>query len=233
MIEVKNANKRFRKIKAMDNVSFNIKEGKITALLGINGVGKSTTIKTIMGLEKLDSGEILVDGERVNYKTFDKLGMIPDINTIYPNMTIKEAFEFMNVFYKNWNMEKAYTMLKKFKLTDDRKICKLSKGNLARVKLILGFAQDSKYLLLDEPFSGIDIFTREDFISSMMKYMTENMAVLITTHEIKEIENIADEVILLDEGKVILQFNAEEVRECEGMSILDKMREVYMNGKEQ
>lgn len=227
MIEIKNAVKKYRKVIAMDDLSFTVKEGKITALLGLNGAGKSTTMKAIMGLVKLDKGEILIDGEKVSYKTFEKLSLIPDVSVHYPNMTIKEMFEYMSVFYKNWDMDKAYVMIKRFKLTDDKKISELSKGNLARVKLSVGFAQCPKYLLMDEPFSGIDIFTREDFIKSMIEYMDEDTTILLTTHEIKEIENLADEVILVEEGKVINQFNVENTRETEGLSIVDKIREVY------
>lgn len=233
MIQVNNAFKKFGRIKAIDGATFSIKEGKITALLGINGVGKSTILKAIMGLISLDDGEILIDNEKRTYKTYNKIAMVPDVHIQYPNMTIKDAFDYMDVFYNNWDMERAYTMLKMFKLTDDREMYKLSKGNLARVKIILGFSQKAKYLLLDEPFSGIDIFTREDFISSMINYMDEDMAIVITTHEIKEVENIVDEVILMDNGKVVLEFNAEDVRFEEGMSIVDKMREVYRGEKRQ
>ena len=112
-------------------------------------------------------------------------------------------------------------------LTDDRKISKLSKGNIARIKIILGFAQNAKYTLLDEPFSGIDIFKREEFLGVMTKYINEEQSIILTTHEISEIEMIADDVILIDEGKVSCIFNAEELRTMDGMSIVDKMREVY------
>lgn len=227
MIEVKNLSKRYRKVKALDDISFTIEEGKITCILGINGVGKSTILKAISGLVRLDSGEILIDGEKLTYDTYNKLAFVPDIDIHFPQMTIKESFEFMKDFYKNWNEEKAYEMLKMFDLTDDRRICKLSKGNKARVKIILGFAQDAKYILLDEPFSGIDIFKREEFIGIMAKYMNDEQSIVITTHEIAEIQMIVDDVILINNGKLVEKFNAEELREKEGMSIIDKMREVY------
>lgn len=227
MIEIKNAVKRYKGLNALDGLTVDIEEGKITALLGINGVGKSTTLKSIMGLIKLTSGEILVDGEKVNHKTYNKLAFVPDVDNYYSYMTVKEAFDFMADFYINWDMDKALTMSKDLEVNIAAKIAKMSKGNIAKVKLILGFAQNPKYLLLDEPFSGIDIFTREKFISSMIRYISDDMAIIITTHEIKEIENIADDVILVDKGKVILKFNAQEVKEEEGLSIVDKMREVY------
>ena len=229
MIEVKNATKKYKKVKALDDISFEIHEGKITCLLGINGVGKSTVLKAICGLIKLDSGEIFIDGEKISHKIYDKVAFVPDVDNYFVQFTIKQSFEFMKEFYKNWDDKKAYEMLNLFNLTDDRKILNLSKGNIARVKIILGFAQNAKYTILDEPFSGIDIFKREDFLKVMTKYITDEQSIIITTHEISEIEMIADDVILIDNGKLSLVFNAEKTREDEGKSILDKMREVYIN----
>ena len=226
MIEVKNVSKKYKKIKALDNISFNIQEGKITCILGTNGVGKSTILKAISGLIRVDSGEIFIDKEKLNNNTYNKLSFVPDIDTHFTQLTIKESFEFMKIFYTNWDNNKAYEMLELFNLTEDRLISSLSKGNKARVKIILGFAQNAKYTLLDEPFSGIDIFTREKFIETIAKYMQDHQSIIITTHEIAEIEMIVDDVILIDNGKVVCEFNAEETRQNEGMSIVDKMREV-------
>ncbi|WP_042273525.1 ABC transporter ATP-binding protein [[Clostridium] dakarense] len=227
MIEIKNIYKKYKKVKALDGVSFNIHEGKITCLLGINGVGKSTTLKAIAGLINIDSGEILIDGEKLNHNTYNKISFVPDVDNHFAQFTIKESFEFMKEFYKNWDDNKAYEMLELFNLSDDKEISKLSKGNIARVKIIIGFAQNAKYTLLDEPFSGIDIFKREEFLGVMTKYISDEQSIVLTTHEISEIEMLADDVVLIDEGKVQLIFNAEETREEEGKSIIDKMREVY------
>ncbi|EGT4092718.1 ABC transporter ATP-binding protein [Clostridioides difficile] len=237
MIEIKNVSKTYkrmqglkiRKIEALKNVSFNIEKGKITALLGINGVGKSTMLKAIAGLINIDSGEIRIDGEKINEKVYNKLAFVPDVQSHFSNTTIKETFEFMEIFYSKWNKEKSKEMMDIFKLDEDEIIDNLSKGNIARVKLILGFCQDPEYILLDEPFTGIDLFKRKEFIGVIAQYMEENQAIIITTHEIVEIESLVDEVVILDEGQIITSFNAEELREREGKSILDKMREVYKN----
>ncbi|MCC0708701.1 ABC transporter ATP-binding protein [Clostridioides sp. ES-S-0190-01] len=237
MIEIKNVSKTYKrmqglkvkKIDALKNVSFSIEKGKITALLGINGVGKSTILKAIAGLIKIDSGDILIDGEKMNKNIYNKLAFVPDVESHFSNTTIKESFEFMEIFYPRWNKEKSKEMMDIFKLNENELIDNLSKGNIARVKLILGFCQDPDYILLDEPFTGIDLFKREEFIGVIAQYMKENQAIIITTHEIVEIESLVDEVVILDEGKVITSFNAEDLREREGKSILDKMREVYKN----
>ena len=227
MIEVKNVKKKYKKVKALDDVSFSIEEGKITCILGVNGMGKSTILKAIAGLVKPDSGEILIDGEKFSQQTYNKLAFVPDIDIHFNHLNIKETFEFMKLFYKNWDEKRAYEMLEMFSLTDDQMISRLSKGNKARVKIIIGFAQRAKYTLLDEPFSGIDIFKREEFIKAILTFMEDDESIVITTHEIDEIEQIVDEVIILNNGKVADIFHAEEVRQNEGKSIVDKMREVY------
>ncbi|MDU5651401.1 MAG: ABC transporter ATP-binding protein [Clostridium perfringens] len=227
MIEVVGVKKKFRRKKVLENITFNVKKGEITALLGLNGVGKSTLLKIIMGLVKQDEGEVLFNGEKLNYKTYENIAFVPDVLNTYGDMKIKDAFEYMSMMYEKWDMDKAYEMLKDFKLTDDLKINKLSKGNIARVKLILGFAIHPEYLLLDEPFSGIDIFTREKFIESLIGYMDNNIGILLTTHELKEVENIVDKVVFLSDGNIKIEFYVEDVRENEGLSMVEKIREVH------
>lgn len=227
MIEVVGVKKKFRRKKVLENITFNVKKGEITALLGLNGVGKSTLLKIIMGLVKQDQGEVLFNGEKLNYKTYENIAFVPDVLNTYGDMKIKDAFEYMSMMYEKWDMDKAYEMLKDFKLTDDLKINKLSKGNIARVKLILGFARHPEYLLLDEPFSGIDIFTREKFIESLIGYMDNNIGILLTTHELKEVENLVDKVVFLSDGNIKIEFYVEDVRENEGLSMVEKIREVH------
>lgn len=227
MIEVVGVKKKFRRKKVLENITFNVKKGEITALLGLNGVGKSTLLKIIMGLVKQDEGEVLFNGEKLNYKTYENIAFVPDVLNTYGDMKIKDTFEYMSMMYEKWDMDKAYEMLKDFKLTDDLKINKLSKGNIARVKLILGFARHPEYLLLDEPFSGIDIFTREKFIESLIGYMDNNIGILLTTHELKEVENIVDKVVFLSDGNIKIEFYVEDVRENEGLSMVEKIREVH------
>ena len=144
-----------------------------------------------------------------------------------PHMKISEAMEFMNDFYDCWNQERAIEMLKFFKLNESDRISSLSKGNTAKVNLLLGLAMDVDFVLMDEPFSGIDIFSREQIADVFSSHLVEDRGVVITTHEINDIEHLLDKVVLLDNGVVLKEFNAEEVRENEGKSVVDVMREVY------
>lgn len=227
MLELQNVTKRYGKKTVLDDVSIQFKKGEITCLLGLNGVGKSTTMKAIMRLVPISKGKILVDGEPITQQNINKMAYIPDIPIHDLGWTIPQNLSFAQVFYKNFNLEKAERMLKFFKVPTDKKLKELSKGNLARFNIIVGMCQDAPYLLLDEPFSGIDVFTRQSFINLLKSEFLENgQTVIITTHEIDEIQDIADHIVLLEEGQVFASFSKEEAQN-EGLSIVDKMRTLY------
>lgn len=227
MLELQNVTKRYGKKTVLDDVSIQFKKGEITCLLGLNGVGKSTTMKAIMRLIPISKGQILVDGEPITQKNINKIAYIPDIPIHDLGWTVPQNLNFAQVFYKNFNIEKAERMIKFFKVPTDKKLKELSKGNLARFNIIVGMCQDATYLLLDEPFSGIDVFTRQSFINLLKsEFLEDGQTVIITTHEIDEIQDIADHIVLLEEGKVFASFSKEEAQN-EGLSIVDKMRTLY------
>ncbi|GAA0445068.1 MAG: ABC transporter ATP-binding protein [Bacillota bacterium] len=229
MIEVKDITKKFGRKQVLKGVSFSANKGEITCLIGINGVGKTTILNAIMALTPINKGQILIDGEKIKKESFDKLTFIPDAITVLPNMTIADSMQFMRDYYKSWNEQRATDLLQFFKLNPTDKIAQLSKGNTAKVNLLLGLALDVDYILMDEPFSGIDMFSREQIADVFTSHLIEDRGVIITTHEISDIEHLIDKVVLLDEGVVIKQFNTEEVREMEGKSVVDVMREVYQS----
>lgn len=227
MIEVKDITKSFGRKQVLKGVSFTANKGEITCLVGINGAGKTTILNAIMNVTPIKRGEILLDGERVKPKSYEKITYIPDTITMLTTMRIKDAFEFMRDYYTTWNEQRAQELLTFFKLKEDEKISDLSKGNKAKVNMLLGLALDVDYILMDEPFSGIDIFSREQIANVFTSHLIEDRGVLITTHEIQDIEHLIDKVVLLNDGTVVKEFNAEAVREEEGKSIVDVMREVY------
>ena len=227
MIEIKNVQKSFGRKNVLRDVSFTAKKGEITCLVGLNGIGKTTLLHAIMNLTPINSGEILIDGAPLSKKSYEKITLIPDAITMLPTMRIRQAFEFMADFYDNWNEKRAEELLSFFRLQKDERISDISKGNKAKVNLILGLALDVDYVLMDEPFSGIDIFSREQIQEVFTSYLIEERGVIVTTHEIDEIEHLIDHVVLLDNGIVIKEFNAEQVREELGKSIIDVMREAF------
>lgn len=227
MIEVKEITKKFGFKKVLNGVSFTAQKGEITCLIGINGAGKTTILNAIMALTPINSGEILLDGEKINKQSYEKITFVPDVATMLPSMRISDAMAFMKDFYQGWNQKRAHEIMNFFKLNENDQLASLSKGNMAKVNLLLGLALDVDYILMDEPFSGIDIFSREQIADVFSSELVEDRGVLITTHEIHDIEHLIDQAVLLNDGVVLKQFNAEEMREIEGMSIVDVMREVY------
>ncbi|MEI7025832.1 ABC transporter ATP-binding protein [Paenibacillus sp. y28] len=227
MIEVNRISKKYGRKMVLDEVSFTAEKGQITCLVGINGVGKSTVMKAIMRLTPISRGQILIDGRQLDERLYEKVVFIPDTLTIPAHMRIGEAMTFMQDFYTTWNERRAQELLAFFKLKAEERVGDLSKGNAAKVNLLLGLALDADYILMDEPFSGIDMFSREQIANVFTSHLIEDRGVLITTHEIQDIEHLIDKVVLLDRGKVLKQFYAEETRLREGKSVVDVMREVY------
>lgn len=227
MIEVQNISKRFGRKQVLKEVSFTANKGEITCLIGINGVGKTTTLKAIMNLTPINSGKIFIDQEVIQKDTYEKITFIPDANIMPTWMIIREACDFMKDYYKNWNQQRADDLMRFFKLNETDRITELSKGNTAKVNLMLGLSLDVDYVLMDEPFSGIDIFSREQIAEVFTSHLIEDRGVVITTHEINDIEHLIDKVVLLDNGVVLKEFTTEEVRLTEGKSVMDVMREVY------
>lgn len=227
MIEVKHIKKKFGRKTILRDISFTANKGEITCLIGINGVGKTTILNAIMKLTPINGGEILIDGENLSKESYEKITFIPDAITMLPQMRITDAMEFMDDFYECWNQERATELLRFFKLKESDKIASLSKGNTAKVNLLLGLALDVDYVLMDEPFSGIDMFSREQIAEVFTSHLIEDRGVIITTHEINDIEHLIDKAVLLDNGEVLKEFSTEEVRETQGKSVVDVMREVY------
>ncbi|MNO84248.1 ABC transporter ATP-binding protein YtrB [compost metagenome] len=226
MIQVNQMVKNYGFKKVLNGVSFTAAKGEITCLIGINGAGKSTVLKSIMGLTPF-KGEVLIDNVSLTPAMYEKITFIPDSLTMPSNMRIADCLSFMADFYRNWNAERAEELLKFFQLSSSDRVSSLSKGMAAKVNLLLGLALDCDYILMDEPFSGIDMFSREQITDVFTSELIEDRGVIITTHEINDIEHLIDKAVLLQHGKVEREFYCEEVREQEGKSITDVMREVY------
>ncbi|XZF76357.1 ABC transporter ATP-binding protein [Bacillus sp. AL-1R] len=227
MIQVKNVSKKYGRKNVLRDISFTANKGEITCLIGINGVGKSTTMKAIMGITPIDRGEILIDDKKMNHTMYENITFIPDTLTMLPSYTVGEAMQFMKDFYVKWNPERAKELLGFFRLKEDEKLGELSKGNAAKANLLFGLGLDVDYVLMDEPFSGIDMFSREQIAKVFTSHLIEDRGVIITTHEISDIEHLIDKVVLLDNGEILKEFYTEEIRLEEGKSVMDVMREVY------
>jgi ABC-2 type transport system ATP-binding protein len=227
LLQCKGVTKRFGKVVALDNVSVTLTGGRIVGLLGPNGSGKTTIIKIINGLLTPDSGTVLIDGNQPGPKTKAVVAYLPD--NIYLNswMTVKQIVEYFQDFYEDFRPFLAYEMLERLGISPKQRLKTLSKGNKEKVCLILTMSRNAKLYVLDEPIAGVDPAARDYVISTIIQNHNPEATVLISTHLIADIEQILDEVIFIQNGKILLQKTVDDIREENGKSVDALFREVF------
>ena len=224
ILEIKDIHKSFDGKKIIDGVSFNIVEGKIVGLLGKNGSGKTTVIKMINDLLTIDSGEILINGEKISEKTKALISYLPERSYLDNSKTIAQIFAFFEDFYADFDRTKAEALLKDLDLDINASLSKMSKGMKEKIQLVLVMSRNAKLYILDEPLGGVDPSTRDHILKTILSNFNEDASMLITTHLIADVEKILDEVIFIDKGKIILNESAEKLREKEKTSINEIFR---------
>ena len=221
MIEVKNVEKTYPVTgRVLTDISFTIPDGQIVGLLGRNGVGKTTLLKRMAGITG-GGGQVLYDG-RPPEKCREDVAFLSGDGTFFPEMTPLEYGEFLCGFYPRFDRERFTRLLDFFELglSLRQRAGSLSKGQKTRLELAAGFSRGAKYLLLDEPFSGKDVFSRKDFLKLLTAGLTKGETLVISTHDVEEMENIFDRAILLRYGGVKADLMAEEWQEG-GVSLAD------------
>ena len=221
MIEVKNVEKTYPGTgRVLTDISFTIPDGQIVGLLGRNGVGKTTLLKRMAGITG-GKGQVLYDGKPPE-KCREEIAYLSGDGTFFPEMTPLEYGEFLGGFYPRFDRERFAKLLDFFELglASRQRAGTLSKGQKTRLELAAGFSRGAKYLLLDEPFSGKDVFSRKDFLKMLTAGLRNGETLVIATHDIEEMENIFDRVILLQYGGIKADFAAEEWQES-GRSLAD------------
>ena len=227
LLEIKNLNKSYENKKILNNINIKVESGKIVGLLGKNGVGKSTLIKIINGLLQKDSGEILLNGNKITPQDKEKIAYLPEKTYLNKNMRVIDYFNYMSEFYGTFNKEKAINLLEKLNLNINTKICKMSKGMQEKLQLILVMARDAELYILDEPLGGVDPATRDYILDTILSNFKEGSSVIISTHLISDIEKILDDVIFIDDGKIVLSKNADTLRQESGGSIDEEFRRLF------
>ncbi|WP_425445934.1 ABC transporter ATP-binding protein [Dethiothermospora halolimnae] len=227
ILEIKDLTKRYVRKKALNNISLSIPKGKVVGLLGPNGSGKTTFIKIVLGILTKTSGEVFIDGEEPSKKTRAFISYLPDRNYLYKWMTIKDAIKFFDDFYDDFDLEKAYELLEFMKLKDSLKVGELSKGMTEKLNLTLVLSRKAKLYILDEPIAGVDPVAREQILDAIINNYNEDSSMIVTTHLVKDLERIFNDVAFLSEGEIILTGDAEELRNEKNMSIDELYREVF------
>ncbi len=213
-IKINNVTMKYDKFEAVQNISIDVAEGTIHGLIGENGSGKTTLIKCIMGIYKPEKGEILIDGENVyeNPKVKARMGYVADSNKYFSNYRLGKMAEFFRDVYEKFDMNKLKELNEIFKLDMNKRVSELSKGQQMRFAFMLNIAANTDILILDEPTSGIDAVAKNDFFSVLIKEVEErNLTVIISSHNIMELEKICDSVTIIKHGKIISQNVMDEV----------------------
>ena len=209
LVTARGVSKQFGRVCAVDDVSFEIEKGRIMGLIGPNGAGKTTLLKALLGLTDCD-GELSVlglDPFRQRKELMRNICFIADVAVLPRWIRVHQLLDFVESVHPNFSREKAEALLKKTKVDKrrDSKVRELSKGMVAQLHLSIIAAIDAKLLVLDEPTLGLDIIFRKEFYANLLSdYFDEERTILVTTHQVEEIENILTDIMFINDGRIIL-----------------------------
>lgn len=216
-LEVKNLSKSFGKLKAVDNVSFEVPEGSVFGLIGRNGAGKTTTIRMMMNIYSPDSGEVTLRGMKVGQDFKDRVGYLPEERGLYKKMKVIDTLLFfaeLKGVTGRAVSKKAKEYLQRFDLWERRssKIEDLSKGNQQKIQFIATILHDPEFIILDEPFSGLDPINTNLLKEIILEKKKEEKVIIFSTHLMDFAEKMCDHIAMIDHGKIILSGSMSEIK---------------------
>lgn len=218
MLKVENVTKYYGDFKAVDNLSFTVKEGEIFGLLGVNGAGKTTTFRMIMGLLEPTEGNITLDSQKISYDITDNIGFLTEERSLLTKLTVKEQA----IFYGNLKNMKKEEILKrldylldKYGISEykDKKIKELSKGNQQKIQFILAILNEPKLLILDEPFSGLDPFNVELFKQEIIDLSKKGSMIIFSSHRMEHVELFCKKLAIIMNGKPVIEGYLKDIKE--------------------
>ena len=227
VLTCKDVVKRYGRKSALDGVNLNIEPGRIVGLLGPNGSGKTTLIKLANGLLTPDGGSIAVCGMKPGKGSHALVSYLPERAVLPEWMTARQVIDFYADFYADFGSDTAGKMLDHLSIDPKQKIRQMSKGTREKVQLIMVMSRQAKLYLLDEPIGGVDPATRDYILSTIISNYNPEASVVISTHLIADVEKILDDVIFINNGRVILETSVDEIRETRGQSVDALFREVF------
>lgn len=220
VIEIKNATKDFGDFK-LDNISFEVPEGSVCGFIGQNGAGKTTTIKLILDVLNVDAGEIFVFGQTIkddSAKLREDIGVVFDEMGFHEFMTGKDINIMMKNIYKNWDEKVFFDYLKRFSLPTKKPCGSFSRGMRMKLQIAVALSHNAKLLIMDEPTSGLDPIVRNEMLQIFREYvLEEDHTILLSSHITGDLEKLADEVVFINGGKIVLAGNKDDIIEKHGL----------------
>ncbi len=215
MIEIQNLTKKFNRFTALENLNLSFTNGKSIALIGPNGCGKTTLIKCILGLNVIETGDIMVGGKSVkeDFRYRKDIGYMPQIGRYPENMTINQTISMIRDTRTIQESELDTELLEAFELSkiSDKKMGNLSGGTTQKVSAVLAFMFDPKIIILDEPTAGLDPLASEILKNKIIKERKRGKLIIITSHLLSELDDIVSEIVFMNEGRVIVQQSVEDL----------------------
>jgi ABC-2 type transport system ATP-binding protein len=211
---------------ALNHVSLEFNRGEIVGLLGENGAGKTTLMKSIFGFVRLNSGEILLDGEKIGKNSIERLAFATSEHSFFGGLTGKEQKTFYQNQFPRFNEKRFDSLLEFFELSSKVKLRNFSTGQKNQFEVILALSQGADYIFMDEPFAGNDIFNREDFYKVLLGILDEGECLVLSTHLIEEIKNFIGRAVLLHKGSLIRDITTVEL-EDKNMDLMGYIKNSY------
>ena len=232
VISIKNFSKSFGKKKVINDLSFEVKKGDIFAFLGPNGSGKTTTIRALLNIYKPDSGELLIENQKYSTKLASIIGYLPEERGLYLNSRVLETLVYfgeLKGLAKDLAIKRARSYLKQVDLQDKEKteIKKLSSGQQQKIQLGITVINKPKILILDEPTKGLDPVNRELLLNILFDYSRDGATIIFSTHQMEEVEKIANRMLMIKDGESALYGSVEEVKDSFGKNTI----KVEFNGE--
>lgn len=227
VLECKNLTKQYGQKTALDNLSLSLERGKIIGLLGPNGSGKTTLIKLINGLLVPSDGQIFINGSAPGIETKKIVSYLPERTYLNSWMKVSDLIGYFSDFYEDFDRSRAYDMLKRLNINPSDRLHSMSKGTKEKVQLILVMSRRASLYCLDEPIAGVDPAARDYILSTILNNYDENATILISTHLISDVENILDDVVFIQNGRIRLTDSVDNIRLTQGKSVDTLFREVF------
>lgn len=217
MLKVENVTKYYGDFLAVDNLSFEVKDGEIFGLLGVNGAGKTTTFRMIIGLLDKTSGTITLDGKPIDYSQTDKIGFLTEERSLLLKLTVLEQAIYYGVLKgmsESAIEKKLDELLERFNIKEykNRKLKELSKGNQQKVQFITAIINDPKLLILDEPFSGLDPINVQLFMDVILDLKKKGTSIIFSSHRMEHVELFCEKLVILVHGKPVLQGYLKDIK---------------------
>jgi ABC-2 type transport system ATP-binding protein len=214
LVTARGVSKHFGQVRAVDDVSFDIEKGKILGLIGPNGAGKTTLLKAVLGLTDCD-GDLSVmgfDPFRQRKALMREICFIADVAVLPRWIKVRQLLDYVAAVHPNFSRARAEELLAQTKVQSDAKVKELSKGMVTQLHLAIIMSIDAKLLVLDEPTLGLDILFRKEFYANLLNdYFDEERTILITTHQVEEIENLMTDIMFINDGKILLDSTMDEL----------------------